>query len=230
MIDILIIEDDRELRTMLVYLLSEVGNFKVDSLNNGVDAIQVINNSLPKLIILDLNLPGKSGIDILKSLRANFICIPVIMITANDSELVETNCLLAGANDYITKPIRSSVLLERVKRQLAQKEIVNEKSELNNNIVYLNENNHSIIYNGDQVKLAPSEYEILYILSKNKKPVSVSDLFEIIHGFNHDPIDRSVYMRISSLKKKVRESIPDLNLVKNIRSKGFYLGCNVDYL
>lgn len=230
MIDILIIEDDRELRTMLVYLLSEVGNFKVDSLNNGVDAIQVINNSLPKLIILDLNLPGKSGIDILKSLRANFICIPVIMITANDSELVETNCLLAGANDYITKPIRSSVLLERVKRQLAQKEIVNEKSELNNNIVYLNENNHSIIYNGTQVKLAPSEYEILYILSKNKKPVSVSDLFEIIHGFNHDPIDRSVYMRISSLKKKVRESIPDLNLVKNIRSKGFYLGCNVDYL
>tara|TARA_Y100000588_G_scaffold30025_1_gene29189 strand:+ start:4475 stop:5167 length:693 start_codon:yes stop_codon:yes gene_type:complete len=230
MIDILIIEDDRELRTMLVYLLSEVGNFKVDSLNNGVDAIQVINNSLPKLIILDLNLPGKSGIDILKSLRANFICIPVIMITANDSELVETNCLLAGANDYITKPIRSSVLLERVKRQLAQKEIVNEKSELNNNIVYLNENNHSIIYNGAQVKLAPSEYEILYILSKNKKPVSVSDLFEIIHGFNHDPIDRSVYMRISSLKKKVRESIPDLNLVKNIRSKGFYLGCNVDYL
>lgn len=233
MIDIVLIEDDCELRRMLNYLLSEIEGFEVACFKSGSIALPFIEKNLPRLVLLDLQLPDMSGLDIIKSIRSKLMPTPVIVITANDSELTEMNCLTAGANDYLAKPIRSSVLVERIKRQIFKdSKTLNKENEADNEgkIAYLREKDHNLIYNNTNIKLAPSEYEILDILNKSEKPMTVCDLFELIHGFNHDPIDRSIYMRIYSLKKKINASFPNFELVMNRRSKGFYLSCDMGYL
>lgn len=230
MIDIVLIEDDCELRRMLKYLLSEIEGFEVEYFKDGSNALPFIEKNLPRLVLMDLQLPGMSGLEILKSIRAKLMPTPVVIITASDSELTEMSCLIAGANDYLAKPIRSSVLVERIKRQMSKKDKVIEVPTKTKIQPYLREIDHSLICNEININLAPSEYEIIDILNRNKAPMTVSELFEKIHGFNHDPSDRSIYMRISSLKKKISSSIPNFDLVRNRRSKGFYLSCEVMYL
>lgn len=222
--DIVIIEDDLQLREMLCYFLSSIEGYEVDCLETGEGAVEFIIEKNPKLVLLDIQLPHTSGLSVLKALKEQQFCAPVIMMTANDTELTETNSLILGANDYVAKPIRTNVLSERIKRQLDRYKLDNKQGiSVNRDQFYLDSNASSLIYNQTQIKLIPSEYELLEILSESDKPLSVAVLFEKIHGFNYHEEDRSIYMRISSLRKKLSVQLPDIELIKNRRSKGFFL-------
>lgn len=224
MLDIIIIEDDLQLREMLCYFLAEIEGYDIDSLDTGEGAVEFIIEKQPKLVLLDIQLPHTSGLNVLKTLKEQGFEAPILMMTANDTELTETNSLLLGANDYVTKPIRTKVLSERIKRQLERHVVeVPQEVSLSNNQFYLSSQHSSVLYNQIEIKLIPSEYELLEILSDAEKPVSVADLFEKIHGFSYHEEDRSIYMRVSSLRKKLAVELPDIELVKNRRSKGFFL-------
>ncbi|PME31259.1 transcriptional regulator [Vibrio sp. 10N.286.55.E10] len=229
MLDILIIEDDNELREMLSYLLSIVEGFNVDSLATGEGAIEHIESKKPRLILLDIQLPGQSGLEILSEVKRKNIPSAIIMMTANDSELCETNSLVLGAHDYVSKPIRSNVLVERIKRQLSA---VDKKVTIScdSNNFYLREQDSALIYNDIVVSLIPSEYELVEVLIDANMPMMVSDIFEKIHGFSYHVEDRSIYMRISSLRKKLLRYLPEIQLIKNRRAKGFYLAHPVSKL
>lgn len=222
MLDILIIEDDNELREMLCYLLSTVESFNVETLATGEGAIAHIESKQPRLVLLDIQLPVQSGLDILREMKERNLPAAVIMMTANDSELSETNSLVLGAHDYVSKPIRSNVLLERIKRQLNIAGQTERSSQAMDQF-YLRECDMTLIYNDVVVSLIPSEYELLEVLIDSNAPVTVGSIFEKIHGFSHHVEDRSIYMRISSLRKKLYSHIPDVQLINNRRSRGFYL-------
>jgi len=118
MLDIMIVDDDPQLREMLYYFLSEIEGYNINFFNTGDGAVEFIIEAQPKLILLDIQLPHTSGLSILKTLKEQFFDGPIIMMTAYDTELAEINSFALGANDYITKPIRINALSERIKRQL----------------------------------------------------------------------------------------------------------------
>ncbi|MFD2176913.1 response regulator transcription factor [Veronia pacifica] len=215
-IDILIIEDDKELGDMLIYFLSTVENFSVYRHDSGEGAVEVVIEKQPRLILLDIQLPEKTGFEVLTQLRKKSINIPIIMMTANDSELCETNSLVLGANDYIRKPIRANVLKERIKRQISPAK----ESKCS---FILSVKDSQLLYKNHTIDLLPSEYEILDILSDSDGPMSVHDLFTMIHGYEPSLDDKSIYMRISSLRKKIANHLTDIELIKNKRSVGFYV-------
>ncbi|QUM75559.1 response regulator transcription factor [Moritella sp. 24] len=228
MLDIVIIEDDQQLREMLCYFLSAIEGYDIDSLDTGEGAVEFILEKQPKLVLLDIQLPHTSGLSVLKTLKEQGFASPIVMMTANDTELTETNSLVLGADDYVTKPIRTKVLSERIKRQF-DRYLVTEQQDcgLSTNQFYLDAQESSLFYNKQQIKLIPSEFELLDILSDAEKPVLVSTLFEKIHGFHYHEEDRSIYMRISSLRKKLSLELPDIMLIKNRRAKGFYLAHSI---
>ncbi|PSU13606.1 response regulator transcription factor [Photobacterium kishitanii] len=221
MSNILIIEDDQQLREMLCYFLSSIEGYNVSCISSGENAVEYIFDKKPDLVLLDIQLPKVSGLSILKSLRDQGYIHPVIIMTANDSEITETNALSLGADDYITKPIRTNALRERIKRQI--RPVLNDKLNVVNDNFYLDTHISCLCYKHNKVSLAPAEVEILEILIKENRPVPVFELFEMIHGFSYQLEDRSVYMRIFSIRKKIAAIFPDIDLVKNRRNKGFYL-------
>ncbi|RXJ71821.1 DNA-binding response regulator [Veronia nyctiphanis] len=220
-IDILIIEDDKELGDMLTYFLSTVENYSVFRHNSGENALNLVIEKTPRLILLDIQLPVHTGFEILTSLRDASILTPVIMMTANDSELSETNALVLGADDYIRKPIRANVLKERIKRLISPTVKLQEK-------LILSMKESQLLYQDITVHLLPSEFEILEILAQSDEPKSVHDLFFDIHGYEANADDKSIYMRLSSLRKKISKYFVGQELIKNKRSRGFYLTRDIE--
>ncbi len=98
---------------MLCYFLSEIESYDIDCLDTGDGVVEFIIEKQPELVLLDIQLPHTSGLSVLKKLKEQMFEAPILMMTANDTELTETNYLLLGANDYVTKPIRTKVLFER---------------------------------------------------------------------------------------------------------------------
>ncbi|MFZ3501803.1 response regulator transcription factor [Vibrio harveyi] len=222
--NVIIVEDDQQLRDMLCYFLSTVEGYEVSCLTSGENAVEHIVELNPELVLLDIQLPHTSGLCVLKSLREQGHHYPVIMMTANDNEITETNALVLGANDYITKPIRTNALRERIKRQITlARHYSHEVPSIDERPFILERKATCLLYEQVKIPLTPSEFELLEILSKESRPIPVHELFEQIHGFSYHCEDRSVYMRISSIRKKLASFLPDIDLVKNRRTKGFYL-------
>ncbi|WP_249185369.1 NYN domain-containing protein [Moritella sp. 5] len=139
-----------------------------------------------------------------------------------------SHCSLANHGikkiNYIAKPYQVRASSERIKRKLDQYLVECQQiKDLESDRFYLSYQYSSLFYNEVKVRLIPSEYELLDILSDAMQPILVSSLFEKIHGFSYYEEDRSIYMRISSLRKKLAVQLPGIELIKNRRSKGFFL-------
>ena len=226
MSDVLIVEDDLQLREMLCYFLKNVEGYSVDCSSSGEGAAEIIMDQAPKLVLLDIQLPHTSGLSVLESLRQQGSTIPVIIMTANDNEITETNALTIGANDYITKPVRTNALRERIRKILEQKPSIHSRVE-EELIFRLCPRNSTLQFKHITVPLIPSEFELLELLAKADEPMPVHELFQHIHGFPYHIEDRSIYMRVSTLRKKLSAYLPDMELIKNKRSRGFYLNYQV---
>ena len=228
---ILIIEDDQQLRDMLLYFLADIEGYKVFTHTTGAEAVDKIIELNPNLVLLDVQLPHTNGLKVLSDLRAQGGQQSVIVMTANDNELTETNALSLGANDYITKPIRTSSLRERIKRQFSTPDFQSRTIE-NSQLPSVEKEAvdpvvdtkcYRLVYRNSHMKLLPSDVEVLLSLVKGDKPKTVSEIFFDIHGFEAPVSDRSVYMRISSLRKRICSNWAGLDLIKNHRAKGFFL-------
>jgi two-component system response regulator RegX3 len=164
---ILIVEDEESFSDPLSYLLGKEG-FEVEVVDNGLDAITEFDRNGADLVLLDLQLPGQSGTEVCRQLRQRS-SVPVIMLTAKDSEIDKVVGLELGADDYVTKPYSSRELVARVRAVLRRQ---GEPEELISNTVQagpvrMDIERHVVSVGGEQVSLPLKEFELLEMLLRN---------------------------------------------------------------
>lgn len=210
---ILIIEDEKSLAQVLEDTFSQEG-FEIIKAFDGENGVDKFYNEKPDLILLDINLPKKLGWEVCKEIRETSN-IPIIMMTARDSDSDEYNGLSIGADDYITKPFNLKILLLKVKKLL----------KLDNNNIYKFENfsfdikKGEITINGENSELTRREIQFLEYMIKNKGIIFSRDyLLNEIWGFDFEGDDRVV----DTLVKRIRKKLGDYSfLLKTIRGMGY---------
>jgi two-component system alkaline phosphatase synthesis response regulator PhoP len=218
------VEDDKSIRELVVYTLQNTG-FKAVGFENGEKFFNSLQNTKPKLILLDIMLPGDDGMKILKRLRSDMATkkIPVIMITAKGSEYDKVMGLDSGADDYITKPFGMMELISRIKALLRRSDnIADETDEYSYSSVVVNTRKHSVTVNDKVVDLTLKEFELLALLMKNVGAVLTRDmLLENIWGYDFDGETRTVDVHIRTLRQKLGDKG---NIIETVRGVGYRIG------
>lgn len=220
---IYIVEDDRNIRELERYALQNSG-FEADAFENASGFFAACDKITPELVLLDIMLPNEDGLSILRRLRdsSKWKNIPVIMVTAKDTEIDKVKGLDLGADDYITKPFGIMELISRVKALLRRVQIIENKSTLQYNNIILNDEKRTVTADGNNVELTYKEYELLKLLLMNKGIVlSRNKIMEHVWGFDYEGESRTVDMHVKTLRQKLGESGKN---VKTVRNVGYKIG------
>ncbi len=222
---ILLVEDDARLANLTrEYLESEGYIVKLE--NRGDRAIDKIVNLKPDLVILDLMLPGKDGLEICRDVRPIYHG-PIIMLTARDQDVDEIVGLEIGADDYITKPVQPRMLLARIRaslrRNVSDMDVdTSEITMLEFGQLLINDRSRQVLFENDEVTLTTNEYELLLLLAKEAgNVVSRDKVLLMMRGIGYDGIDRSVDINISRLRKKLGDETSSPKRIKTVRGKGY---------
>lgn len=220
---ILVVEDDTSLAEWISDYLLDHG-YGVTLASQGDFALEMIADEMPDLVLLDVMMPVKNGFDVCKEARA-FYTGPILFMTACVEDGDEIRGLDAGADDYLTKPIRPQVLLARIKALLRRVSDEEQKQQLVFDSLVLNATAKSVTIDKLPLDLNANEFDVLWLLAlKAGTIVSRNELVAQLRGIEYDGLDRSVDIRISRLRKKLQEALSQPYKVKTIRGKG-YLFC-----
>lgn len=219
---IFILEDDDSIRKLINYSLKsqgfEVQDFPLPSL-----FWQALETQTPDLLLLDIMLPEEDGISILKKLRSNpkTSTIPVIMLTAKDSEYDIVTGLDAGADDYVTKPFGMMALVSRIKAVLRRYEKSDSKKEvLEAGDITIDENQHTVFAGSQQIFLTVKEFDLLALLIKNRGNVLTREqLLESIWEVSTDIESRTVDVHIRTLRAKLGEYEKNIETIRGVGYK-----------
>lgn len=210
---ILIVEDDYSIHDILKEILKMNGYITYDAYN-GSDALNIIRQEDINLILLDLMLPDINGEDLIKKVKD----IPIIIISAKVSSNDKINCLLDGANDYVTKPFDKDELLARIKVQFRNNK---QNYELKYKELHLLNDYQTLMVNNEKVKLTKTEYLILKELLQNtKRVVTKNTLLDLISMDNLDCDENSLKVHISNIRKKMRKYTSN-NYIEAVWGIGF---------
>lgn len=201
-IRVLIIEDEISVAHFLTSAL-ENNNFEVKHAQNGAEATQFAIEFRPEIIILDLGLPDIDGIEILKSLR-KWNDVPIIILTANDSDEDKVYALENGADDYLTKPFKVTELLARFKAILRRSNKTIDDNIIHFNSIDIHLNSHQAFYKKQELKLTQTEFDILkFLIQDAGKVVIHRNLLKKIWGPNS--VEHTQYLRVyvGQLRKKL---------------------------
>ena len=219
---IFILEDDDSIRKLINYSLKsqgfEVQDFPLPSL-----FWQALETQTPDLLLLDIMLPEEDGISILKKMRSNpkTSTIPVIMLTAKDSEYDIVTGLDAGADDYVTKPFGMMALVSRIKAVLRRYEKSDSKKEvLEAGGITIDENQHTVFAGSQQIFLTVKEFDLLALLIKNRGNVLTREqLLESIWEVSTDIESRTVDVHIRTLRAKLGEYEKNIETIRGVGYK-----------
>jgi len=226
-IKVLIIDDDEKLCRLLSEYLGENG-FDVQSQHDGLDASNAITREAPDIIILDIMLPGKDGLEVLKEIRKDH-GLPIIMLTAKGDETDRIVGLELGADDYLAKPFNPRELLARVKavlRRSVHQDKGDEASPKNLVVrvggVTLNKARQSVTVEGREIDLSTAEYRILEVLMKNPNAVLSRDqLMTLARGRDFAAFDRSIDVHVSKLRAKLEPDPRMPRWIKTVWGTGY---------
>ncbi|MFT7186305.1 MAG: DNA-binding response OmpR family regulator [Pseudohongiellaceae bacterium] len=227
---ILIVEDDVELASLIQEYLYKNG-FSASVVSNGIEAEHMILNDKPNLVILDVMLPGKSGMDICRDVRSVYHQ-PILMLTALDEDIDQMLGLELGADDYVIKPVKPRLLLTRVRALLRRAELSRPQqvsgSELQTtsiqDVLNINTHTRTVTLGKDSITLTTAEYDLLFLLTEQAgEIVSRNTIVQSLRGFEYDGMDRSIDRRISRLRKKLFDDSVDPQVIKTVRGKGYLL-------
>jgi DNA-binding response OmpR family regulator len=220
---ILIIEDDAEISRLTAMYLEAEG-FDTRIIDDGLAALTAIKDYAPDLVILDLMLPGLSGIEICKQSRA-FYSGPILILTACDDDVSEVSLLKLGADDFLTKPLKPHVLVARIEalmRRVTLTEVKQEKCK--HSRINIDLDRQTVTFDGEVLSLTGAEFEMLVLLNNSLgTPVSREDCCQALRGLEHDFNDRSIDMRISGLRKKIHDDQMPYKVITTVRNKGYML-------
>lgn len=202
---ILLIEDDIGISESLKLYL-ENSDYKVFLHHDGGNALQIIREVAPDLVILDVNLPGKDGIEICKAYRQESET-PVIMLTARSGEIDKVNGLEVGADDYIAKPFSPRELLARIKgilRRSSTPVVIEQEGVMVCEHITIDTNKVQVLVKGKPVSLTKNEYDILVrIMREDGKLVSREAIMKEVIGYEQYMYDRTIDTHIKNLRKKL---------------------------
>ena len=213
---IAIIDDDIHIGNMLEEVLRKEG-YDVLRAYSGTEALYLLSQKTPDLVLLDLMLPGLSGEEVLLHIQG----IPVIVLSAKTDVQNKVNLLLEGASDYLTKPFETSELLARITVQLRRTQQVDGKLQVGD--LYLNATAQEVMVGETMVRLTKTEYAILKLLMQNENIVlSKSTILDRISMDTPDCTDSSLKQHVSNLRRKLRE-VNDKDYIEAIWGIGFKL-------
>jgi len=219
---ILVVEDEPAIQELIAYSLKQAGHQPLRA-DNAEQALNLVANALPDLVLLDWMLPGLSGIEFARRLRADkrTRAIPIIMLTARSDEQDKLQGLETGADDYITKPFSPRELNARIKAVLRRRapQMTDDMVQLGG--LKLDPASHRVTGNGDAVDLGPTEFRLLHFLMTHAERVhSRTQLLNQVWGDHVFVEERTVDVHIRRLRKALEPTRLD-GLVQTVRGTGY---------
>jgi DNA-binding response OmpR family regulator len=216
---LLIVEDFEPLRKTLVKGLQEAG-YAVDSSAEGEDGLWMATSNKYDLVILDLMLPGLSGLEILKGIRDKGLSYPVLILTAKESVEDKVAGLDSGADDYIVKPFDFVELLARV-RSLIRRSYDKQNPEVEVGPLKVNTNSKKVSVDDEEIELTAREYFLLeYLLQRRGEKVTRMEIWEHIYDANADQSSNTVDVYVGYLRKKLKNK-ENIELIHTYRGVGY---------
>lgn len=225
---VLVVDDEQSIVTLLKYNLETAG-YIVDVAYDGEEALKKVKEVKPELIVLDVMLPKKDGIEVCKTIRSDKNLVPILMLTAKDDEF---DCVLGlelGADDYMTKPFSPREVVARVKAILRRSQIANEvvKDDVEDEDIVID--NIRIrpeffeVYRDDTLlELTPKEFELLlYLIERQGRVITREHMLNSVWNYEFAGDSRIVDVHISHLRDKLEENPKQPKLIKTVRGLGY---------
>ena len=219
---ILIIEDEDPLVTLISYNLEAAG-YKVAATRSGDDAMMAVTEERPDLIILDWMLPGVSGIEICRQIRAGSEtrALPVIMLTARGEETDRVRGLATGADDYMVKPFSVAELMARVKALLRRAAPEKTADVLERSGMVLDRKAHRVMRGSREISLGPTEYRLLEVfMQKAGRVLSRAQLLDSVWGHTTEVDERTVDVHVGRLRKAIVRGA-EVDPIRTVRGAGY---------
>ncbi|GBQ81652.1 two component response regulator [Gluconacetobacter johannae DSM 13595] len=230
---ILVVDDDREIRDLLARFL-ERNQFRVTTARDGRETRKAWLGGHYQIVVLDLMLPGESGLELARWLRSQ-ANVPIIMLTAMGEETDRIIGLELGADDYVPKPFNPRELLARIRAVMRRSgEGADPHSGEQRNLHFAGwtlEPTRRRLLNpeGTEVPLTGGEYDLLMALLDRANRVLTRDmLFDLLRGRQAGPFDRAIDVAISRLRRKLEDNGRNAQLIKTVRGGGYVLACDVE--
>ena len=218
---ILVVEDDRKVAGFIEQGLREEG-YAVDVAPDGDEATMLAHVNEYDMIVLDVMLPRKTGLQVAAELRREGRSTPILMLTARDATEDVVRGLDAGADDYLTKPFKFDELLARV-RALVRRGGASRTELLNYGPVELDRLKHKVRVGGKRLDLTPKEFQLLeHFLMRPEEVIRRTDLLEKVWDLHFDPESNVVDVHVGNLRRKLREAA-GVELLQTVRGVGFRL-------
>ncbi len=219
---ILVVDDDNALREMVGIVLEAEG-FEVSYHDAGTGALDAFKKAEPDLVLLDVMLPGKDGIEVCKEIRANS-GTPIIMLTAKTESEDVVRGLEAGADDYVVKPFDPTVLLARIRARLRPLEKADSET-VQIGPLTLDIVGHEVRRGTEKLLLTPLEFNLLLTLALKPKQVFTREmLLELVWGYHYKADTRLVNVHVQRLRSKIEDDVDNPKIVTTVRGIGYKAG------
>ena len=225
MFNVLVIDDEEEIVELIEVYLKNDG-YNVYKAYNGKDGLEIIKNEEINLIILDVMMPDIDGLNVCIKIRKEYN-IPIIMLSAKGQDMDKIQGLSTGADDYMVKPFNPMELMARVKAQIRRYIYLNNNKSSDSEIiefkgVTLNKRNHKVCVWGKELKLTPTEYDILLLLASNKgKVFSAEDIFKEIWKEKYFEANNTVMVHIWRLREKIEQNPKEPEIIETVWGVGY---------
>lgn len=227
-INILVVDDEKEIADLVeIYLVSD--GYKVFKANNAQEGLDILAKEDVHLVLLDIMMPGMDGLEMCRKIRETNN-IPIIMLSARSTDLDKILGLGTGADDYVVKPFNPLELTARVKSQLRRYTQLNpnsgakesDKNEIAIKGLVINKDNHKVTVFGEEIKLTPIEFDILYLLASNPgKVFSTDEIFERVWNEKVYEANNTVMVHIRRLRGKMKEDTRENKIITTVWGVGY---------
>ncbi|CAM3219113.1 response regulator YycF [Vagococcus fessus] len=227
---VLVVDDEKPISDIVKFNLTKEG-YEVFTAYDGEEALEVVKEVEPDLVLLDLMLPKIDGLEVCREIRKNFD-MPIIMVTAKDSEIDKVLGLELGADDYVTKPFSNRELIARVKANLrrqgspSQKQVEEEEevNELEIGALTIHPDAYIVSKRGEKIELTHREFELLHYLGKHLGQVMTREhLLQTVWGYDYFGDVRTVDVTVRRLREKIEDSPSHPAWLVTRRGVGYYL-------
>lgn len=205
---ILLVDDEPDILEIISYSLESAG-YKIYKANNGLEAIKIAKKIIPDLIIMDLMMPHMNGIDACDAIRKsdNLNDVIITFLSARGEDFSKIAGFEAGADDYITKPIKPKVLLSKVKALLRRKSSEQDQTIIQINDLIINRSKYSVNLKGIELNLPRKEFELLYLLVSSPNTVFTREkILDVVWGSDVIVGDRTIDVHIRKIREKIGAS------------------------
>ncbi|WP_102348087.1 response regulator YycF [Bacillus sp. Marseille-P3661] len=224
---ILVVDDEQPIADILQFNLEKEG-YRVTCAYDGVEALRKVDEIKPDLILLDIMLPQRDGMEVCREIRKKFD-MPIIMLTAKDSEIDKVLGLELGADDYVTKPFSTRELIARVKANLRRQSsdlenVQGESNEIHIGTLTIHPDSYMVSKRGETIELTHREFELVHYLAKHIGQVMTREhLLQTVWGYDYFGDVRTVDVTVRRLREKIEDRPSHPTWIVTRRGVGYYL-------